>query len=130
MAEPSLSRCLQYLGSAGRASERRTERARDVDTVPFPVFRRDVLTRAGRFSEELRRNQDDEYSFRLRDLGYRVVLEPRMRTRYFSRRTLWGAFRQYLGYGFWKVQGDSDTPSAVELPTTSCPPWPCWVRSL
>ncbi len=91
-------------GVGGATFRTSGNRRRDVDTVPFPVFRREVLDRVGPFSEELRRNQDDEYSFRLREHGYRVVLEPRMRTRYFSRSTLWAAFNQYLGYGFWKVR--------------------------
>ncbi len=91
-------------GVGGATFRTSGERRCDVDTVPFPVFRREVLDRVGPFSEELRRNQDDEYSFRLRERGYRVVLEPRMRTRYFARSTLWAAFKQYLGYGFWKVR--------------------------
>lgn len=75
-----------------------------VDTVPFPAFRRSVLEAAGPFNEELVRNQDDEYSFRLRKLGFQVFLEPRMKSRYYSRGTLSSLWSQYLQYGYWKVR--------------------------
>ena len=80
------------------------ERRGAVDTVPFPAFRRQVLDLAGPFDEELVRNQDDEYSFRLRKLGFRVLLEPRMKSRYYSRGTLGSLWSQYLQYGYWKVR--------------------------
>ena len=80
------------------------DRRAQVDTVPFPALRREVLEAAGPFDEELVRNQDDEYSFRLRKLGFRVLLEPRMRSRYFSRGTLRSLWSQYLQYGYWKVR--------------------------
>ncbi|MGD9901857.1 MAG: glycosyltransferase family 2 protein [Vicinamibacterales bacterium] len=78
--------------------------AADVDTVAFPGYSRDALRRAGPFDEELVRNQDDEYSYRLRSLGYRVVFVPEIRAVYHSRSTLRSLWRQYFQYGFWKVR--------------------------
>ena len=75
-----------------------------VDTVPFPAYRREVLEAVGPFDEELVRNQDDEHNYRLRKMGFRVFLEPRMRSRYFSRSSLRSLWRQYFQYGFWKVR--------------------------
>jgi len=49
---------------------------REVDTVPFGCFRRDVFDRVGLFDEELIRNQDDEFNFRLIRSGGRVLLVP------------------------------------------------------
>ena len=76
----------------------------DVDTVPFPAFRRSILQRLGPFDEELVRNQDDEYSYRLRSQGFRVRLLPDLTSRYYSRSTLWSLWRQYFQYGFWKIR--------------------------
>ena len=39
------------------------------DTVPFPAYTRAVIDRAGPYDEELVRNQDDEYNYRIRELG-------------------------------------------------------------
>ncbi|MCP3958339.1 MAG: glycosyltransferase family 2 protein [bacterium] len=78
--------------------------ARRVDTVAFPVYSRQAIERAGGFDEELVRNQDDEYNYRLRKLGGEILLAPDLRARYYSRsnfRTLW---RQYLQYGYFKVR--------------------------
>jgi succinoglycan biosynthesis protein ExoA len=76
----------------------------DVDTVAFPGYARAALRRAGPFDDELVRNQDDEYSYRLRSLGYRVVFAPDMRATYYSRGTLRSLWRQYFQYGYWKVR--------------------------
>lgn len=81
-----------------------TGRSLLVDTVAFPAYPRDVLDRVGPFDVELVRNQDDEYNYRLRKLGGRLLLAADVRARYYSRssfRTLW---RQYFQYGYWKVR--------------------------
>lgn len=74
------------------------------DTVAFPGYTRDIVTRAGQFNDELVRNQDDEYNYRIRKLGGRILLSPAIRSRYFSRSTLWSLARQYFQYGYWKVR--------------------------
>ena len=74
------------------------------DTIPFPAFRRDAMERAGQYDEEFIRNQDDEYNYRLRKLGAKLLLAADVRSRYFSRSTLRSLWRQYYEYGFWKVR--------------------------
>jgi hypothetical protein len=37
------------------------------DTVPFPAYTREIVERAGLCDEELVRNQDDEYNYRIRE---------------------------------------------------------------
>jgi lipopolysaccharide/colanic/teichoic acid biosynthesis glycosyltransferase/glycosyltransferase involved in cell wall biosynthesis len=75
-----------------------------VDTVAFPAYPRRVLELAGPFDEELVRNQDDEYNYRLRKMGGRLLLAADVRARYFSRSSLRSLWRQYFQYGFWKVR--------------------------
>ncbi|HEX2248809.1 MAG TPA: glycosyltransferase family 2 protein [Gemmatimonadales bacterium] len=77
-------------------------RAREVDTVPFGCFRREVFARAGLFDEELIRNQDDEFNFRLISRGGRVMLLPEVSCRYFARRSLGQLARMYYQYGYFK----------------------------
>jgi glycosyltransferase involved in cell wall biosynthesis len=78
-----------------------TER-REVDTVPFGCFRRDVFNRVGLFDEELIRNQDDEFNFRLIARGGRVLLLPDVSCRYFARPSLRQLSRMYYQYGYFK----------------------------
>lgn len=75
-----------------------------VDTVPFPAFRRETIDRVGMYDEELVRNQDDEYSYRVREMGGKLLLAADVRSRYFSRGSLKSLWKQYFQYGFYKVR--------------------------
>lgn len=88
----------------GGASFRWADVEREVDHLPFGAWRRQVFEAIGLFDETLVRNQDDELSDRLRRAGGRIVMIPAITVRYFSRTRLAGLWRQYHGYGFWKVR--------------------------
>lgn len=90
-------------GSAFRTAHH-LEQPRVVDTVAFPAYTRQAIARAGGFDEELVRNQDDEYNYRLRRSGGRILLVPDMPARYYSRATLRSLGRQFFQYGMWKVR--------------------------
>ena len=75
---------------------------REVDTVPFGCFRREVFERIGLFDEELIRNQDDEFNFRIITRGGRVLLLPDVFCRYFARRSFNQLARMYYQYGYFK----------------------------
>lgn len=79
--------------------------ARDgfVDTVAFGAYRREVFERAGYFDEELIRNQDDEFNFRVLKSGFRIWLARSIRSKYYVRGSFGKLFRQYYQYGYWKV---------------------------
>jgi cellulose synthase/poly-beta-1,6-N-acetylglucosamine synthase-like glycosyltransferase len=91
-------------GVGGSSFRTLKDRAMLVDTVAFPGFTRAAIEKAGPFDEELVRNQDDEYSYRLRKLGGRILLSPKIRSRYYSRSSLRSLWRQYFQYGYWKVR--------------------------
>jgi glycosyltransferase involved in cell wall biosynthesis len=74
------------------------------DTVPFPAYTRDIVEKAGGYDTELVRNQDDEYNYRLRKMGARLLLAADVRSRYYSRSSLKSLWRQYRQYGYWKVR--------------------------
>src|SRR3954470_23961847 len=79
-----------------------TSERREVDTVPFGCYRRDVFDRVGLFDEELIRNQDDEFNFRLITRGGRVLLLPDVVCRYFARQSFRQLARMYFQYGYFK----------------------------
>ena len=91
-------------GVGGSAFRTIDDREIYTDTVAFPGYTREIVRRAGKFNEELVRNQDDEYNYRIRELGGRILLSPTIRSRYFSRSTLLSLWRQYFQYGYWKVR--------------------------
>jgi hypothetical protein len=92
-----------------------------VDTVAFPAFTRAAIELAGAFDEELVRNQDDEYNYRLRELGGRILLASDVRCRYFSRSSLRSLWRQYFQYGYWKVRVMQKHPAQMR-PRQFAPP--------
>lgn len=75
-----------------------------VETVPFPAYRMETIRRNGNFDEEMVRNQDDEYNYRLLKNGGKILLSPDIRSQYFSRSSLGKLWRQYYQYGYWKVR--------------------------
>jgi succinoglycan biosynthesis protein ExoA len=86
-----------------------------VDTVAFPAYRRAIFERIGLYNEELTRNQDDEFNYRLRKYGGKVLLAPDVRVRYYSRSNLRSLWRQYFQYGFWKVRVLQMHPKQMSL---------------
>jgi cellulose synthase/poly-beta-1,6-N-acetylglucosamine synthase-like glycosyltransferase len=86
----------------GNAVFRYSQREQWTDTVAFPAYRRDVFDRIGPF-EEIEGGEDDEFHYRLRDAGGRLLLTPAIQSTYYARRSYWELFRQYFGYGQAKV---------------------------
>lgn len=91
-------------GVGGSAFRTKKDREIFVDTVPFPAYKREVFVNAGLFDEELVRNQDDEYNYRLWEKGFRILLAPDIHSRYYSRSSLLSLWYQYYQYGYWKVR--------------------------
>jgi glycosyltransferase involved in cell wall biosynthesis len=88
----------------GDALYRFTDKAAEVDTVPFGSFYRSTFDRIGFFDESLLTNEDYEYNTRLRQHGGKVWLNPQIRSVYFARPDLTSLARQYWRYGYWKWQ--------------------------
>ena len=91
-------------GVGGSAFRTVVDKTMLVDTVPFPAYTRRAIDIAGPFDEDLVRNQDDEYNYRLRKLGARILLASDVRSDYYSRTSLRSLWRQYYQYGFYKVR--------------------------
>lgn len=91
-------------GVGGAAFRTINDREMYTDTVAFPGYTKEILLKAGAFNEELVRNQDDEYNYRIRKLGGRILLSPNIRSRYYSRSSFRSLIRQYFEYGYWKVR--------------------------
>ena len=77
---------------------------REVDTVPFGVFRKSLWQKLGGFNEALLANEDYDFNYRVRLNGGRVLLDTTAHTVYFARPTQSELTRQYFRYGRWKAQ--------------------------
>jgi succinoglycan biosynthesis protein ExoA len=69
----------------------------------FPVFKKEVFNQIGYFDEELIRNQDDDFCFRLRKNGGKVYISSKVKSFYFVRDSIKSLFRQYYQYGYWRI---------------------------
>lgn len=74
-----------------------------VDTVAFGAYRKEVFEKIGLFAEELTRNQDDEFNYRVTKAGFRIRLWTAIRSKYYVRASFEKLLRQYYQYGYWKV---------------------------
>jgi glycosyltransferase involved in cell wall biosynthesis len=75
-----------------------------VDTVAFGAYTRKIIERTGGLDEEFVRGQDDEFNYRLRKLGGKILIVPQLQSRYTSRSSLALLWRQYFQYGYWKLR--------------------------
>lgn len=102
-------------GVGNSAFRTQTGRTKLVDTVPFPAYTRKIIERAGYYDEELVRNQDDEYNYRIRELGGKILLADDVRSKYYTRSSLGSLWRQYYQYGYWKVRVLQKHPRQMSL---------------
>ncbi len=91
------------------------------DTIPFPAYTRAIVEQVGPYDEELVRNQDDDYNYRLRNLGAKLLLAADVRSRYYSRGSIRRLCRQYFQYGVWKVRVMQKRPKQMR-PRQFVPP--------
>jgi succinoglycan biosynthesis protein ExoA len=87
----------------------------EVDTVYMGAWRRPIFDRLGLFDEEMVRNQDDEFNYRILENGGRIVLIPGIRSVYTVRSSPQALWRQYFQYGFWKVRVMRKHPGQIRL---------------
>ncbi len=75
-----------------------------VDSLAFTAYKREVFAKYGSFDEELVRCQDDEFNFRIRKFGGKILLTPAIKSWYYPRSNFKKLWKQYFGYGYWKVR--------------------------
>ena len=114
MAEVIAIAMSSRFGVGGSAFRTVTSGSMFTDTIPFPAYTRRIIEQAGGYDEELVRNQDDEYNYRLREIGVKLLFASDVRSKYYSRSSLRSLWRQYFQYGYWKVRVMQKHPKQMQ----------------
>ena len=99
----NISAAMSSIFGVGNAHFRTGLKRGYVDTVAFGAYKKDIFDTVGYFDEELTRNQDDEFNYRITNMGYKIYLNPTIKSDYYVRATYKKLFKQYYQYGYWKV---------------------------
>jgi len=79
-----------------------TTKIKEVDTVPFGCFNRDIFKKLGYFDEQMIRNQDDEFNGRIIKNGGKIFLIPQVVIDYFARKEIRKMSLMFYQYGLYK----------------------------
>ncbi|WP_341901860.1 glycosyltransferase family 2 protein [Fluviicola taffensis] len=74
-----------------------------VDTVGTPMYPAWVFEKIGYFDEELIRNQDDDFNFRVIKAGGKILYNNDIALKYYVRGSISQLWKQFMQYGYWKV---------------------------
>jgi succinoglycan biosynthesis protein ExoA len=74
----------------------------EVDTGYCGAYRPIAFERAGLFDPSVVEGHDEDFNFRVRKVGGRIVLDPTLRARYTPAGSLPDVFNRYFAYGFYK----------------------------
>ncbi len=104
-----------WFGVGGSAFRTIKDKKMLAETIPFPAYTKQIIEKAGPYDEELVRNQDDEYNYRISKLGGKLLLCPDIRSRYYGRSSLLKLWKQYFQYGYWKVRVMQKHPKQMRV---------------
>lgn len=98
-----ISKAMSTAFGMGVGNFRTLEESGYTDTVTSPMYPFWVFEKIGYFDEELIRNQDDDYNYRVHKAGGKVYYEHDISLKYYVRGNYEGLWRQFFQYGYWKV---------------------------
>tara|TARA_B100001996_G_scaffold329077_1_gene276585 strand:+ start:524 stop:1585 length:1062 start_codon:yes stop_codon:yes gene_type:complete len=91
-------------GVGGALFRQKLEIGSYVDTLAFGAYKREVFQKFGSYDEDLIKNQDDEFNFRINQNNKKIWLDPSLISYYVTRDSIFKLFSQYFQYGFYKVR--------------------------
>lgn len=98
-----ISKAMSSSFGMGIGNFRTLEASGFTDTVTSPMYPYHVFEQIGFFDEELIRNQDDDFNFRVTKAGGKIWYEHAISLKYYVRANYKGLWRQFYQYGYWKV---------------------------
>jgi len=97
-----IASCMSSRFGVGDTEFRTTKKRSFVQTVAMAIYKRSVFEKIGLLDEELIRDQDDEFHYRMNANRLRILMDASMEATYYVRddfRSLWS---QYFQYGLYK----------------------------
>ncbi len=88
----------------GGSKFRTADRTQPVDTLAFGLCRRQVFDQIGLFNENLVRNEDNDFHWRLRRDGGRLLLVAGVHSHYYGPETMRALSRQAFNNGLWNIR--------------------------
>ncbi len=93
-----------FFGAGGRRYRSRKKPGLVADTLPYCVYKKDVFNDIGLIDEELLRDQDEEFNYRLLKHGGKIFFSPEIKSHLHLRSSLKKLWRQHFQYGYFKVK--------------------------
>lgn len=87
----------------GLGNFRTLQKSGFTDTVTSPMYPKFVFEKIGYFDENLIRNQDDDFNFRVTQAGGKIFYDNEISLKYYVRGNFKGLWKQFFQYGYWKV---------------------------
>ncbi|MHB8262112.1 MAG: glycosyltransferase family 2 protein [Bacteroidia bacterium] len=72
------------------------------DSVYLGAWKKSIFKKIGLFDTAFKRNQDDEFHYRAKSMGFKIYQHPSIKLYYHPRKTLGLLFKQYYQYGLYK----------------------------
>ncbi|BCD60566.1 MULTISPECIES: glycosyltransferase family 2 protein [unclassified Nitratiruptor] len=76
---------------------------KEVDTVPFGCYKKEIFNKIGLYDERLVRNQDIELNKRLKKMGGKIYLIPDIKATYYARETFKDLAKNSFENGKWNI---------------------------
>jgi glycosyltransferase involved in cell wall biosynthesis len=89
-------------GAGGRRYRSRLEEGFVRDTLPYCAYRRDLIDKIGWVDEDLIRDQDEEFNYRILKSGGKIYYTPQIKSYLFIRPNLRKLWKQHFQYGYFK----------------------------
>ncbi|MBP5982815.1 MAG: glycosyltransferase family 2 protein [Fluviicola sp.] len=98
-----ISKAMSTSFGMGLGNFRTLDKSGYTDTVTSPMYPKWVFEKIGYFDEELIRNQDDDFNFRLIKAGGKIYYCNEISLKYYVRGNFQQLWKQFFQYGYWKV---------------------------
>ncbi len=85
------------------------------DSVYLGAWKSKIFEKTGLFDTTFKRNQDDEFHYRAKSMGFRVYQDPSIKLYYHPRKTFALLFKQYYQYGLYKPMVLKKVKSGMNL---------------
>ena len=89
-------------GAGGERYRSRLEEGFVRDTLPYCAYRRDLIDKIGWIDEDLIRDQDEEFNYRILKNGGKIYYTPQIKSYLFIRPSLRKLWKQHYQYGYFK----------------------------